>query len=118
MHKTYPDMFNIIKVYNKPIEDSIHNFEYNSFDLVFTMAVLEHIHTDSEFIFPHIVRITKKILVTIEDEKGISRRHFPRNYKKVFESLMMRQIEEISCRKIQVCGLNRNFVARIFKKEG
>lgn len=117
MKDAYPDMANKIEIYIGSVENLIQDFGNNSFDLVFTMAVLEHIHTDSKFIFPHMARITKKILVTIEDERGLSWRHFPRNYKKIFEGLGLRQIEEISFKKVKVPGLNSNFVARVFKNE-
>lgn len=116
MKEAYPEMAGRIEVYNDSVESLIQDFKDNSFDLVFTMAVLEHIHTDSEFIFSEMVRITKKTLVTVEDERGLSWRHFPRNYKRVFEDLGMRQIEEIGCRKVKVPGLSRNFFARVFKK--
>lgn len=116
MKETYPHMVGKIQVHNRPVENLIQSCEDNSYDLVFTMAVLEHIHTDSEFTFPHMARITKKFLITIEDEKGLSWRHFPRSYKNIFENLGLRQIEEISFRKVRVPGLNKNFVARVFKK--
>lgn len=60
------------------------------------------------------VRISKTYLITIEDEKDIPWRHFPRCYKKVFESPGMKQIEEINCSKVE--GLPSGFIARIFKK--
>ena len=104
MKKTYPEMAEQIEIWNSPIEDVIVNFKGNSFDLIFTMAVLEHIHPDSKFIFSEMVRITKKYLITIEDEKGISWRHFPRNYKKIFEPLGMKQVEQFNCREIKDFG--------------
>lgn len=102
------------KIYNVPIEEIIKELRDGEFDIVFTMAVLEHIHTDSEWIFSEMVRITKDFLITIEDERGISWRHFPRNYKNVFESLRMKQIEEINCSEVDELG--SDFFARIFKK--
>lgn len=114
LEHSYPEMARHTRIYNEPIEKIIKKFEGCKFDVVFTMAVLEHIHTDSEWIFPEMVRITKDFLITIEDECGISWRHFPRNYKKVFEPLGMRQIEEINCSEVD--GLNSSFFARIFKK--
>jgi len=116
MEKAYPLMAQRIKIYHGPVENLILDFQDNCFDLVFTMAALQHIHTDSEFIFAHIARITKKILVTIEDEQGLSSRHFPRNYNKVFENLGMKQIEEIFLCKENSSGLDSNFLARVFKK--
>ncbi len=114
MKKTYPQMASSIKIYNSSVEDIIKSFKDNSFDLVFTMAVLEHIHPDSEFIFLEMVRITKKYLVTIENEKDVSWRHFPRNYKKVFETLGMKQIEQFNCKEIK--DLGPNFWIRVFTK--
>ncbi|MDP3787110.1 MAG: class I SAM-dependent methyltransferase [Candidatus Omnitrophota bacterium] len=116
MRKAYPDMAGKIKIYNGAVESFIEDFKDNSFDLVFTMAVLEHIPTESEFIFSHMARIAKKNLITIEDERGLSWRHFPRNYKKIFEKLGLKQIQEISLRDVRVPGLSSNFVARVFKK--
>ena len=105
---------NAIKIHNMPAEDIIGKFEDNEFDIVFTMAVLEHIHTDSEWIFTEMARITKTHLITIEDERGISWRHFPRDYKKVFEQLGLVQIEEIDCSKIDRLG--DGVYARVFQK--
>ena len=108
---SYPDLAAKATIINRPIEEVIHDFKDRQFDLVFTMAVLEHIHFDSEWIFAEITRITHT-LVTIEDEYEISWRHFPRKYKQIFESLGMRQIEEFPCRDIE--GFGANFRARVF----
>ena len=97
-----------LKIYCSSIEDIIKDLR--EFDLVFTMATLEHIHTDSEWIFPEVERIAKR-LITIEDERGVSPRHFPRNYKNVFK---LKQIKEINLKHIK--GLDENFIARVFIK--
>ena len=110
MKESYPEMAKNAKIINEPVEDVIKNFEDDEFDIVFTMAVLEHIHPNSDFIFQEVVRITKRFLITIEDEKGVSWRHFPRNYKKIFEALGMKQIYQSN----MVEGLNHNFYARVF----
>jgi SAM-dependent methyltransferase len=112
MEKTYPEMAKSAKIINTPVEDVIGTFKENEFDVVFTMAVLEHIHPDSKFIFSEMVRITRRNLITIEDEKGISWRHFPHNYKKIFESLGMKQVYQYNCREVD--GLGSNFWARVF----
>jgi len=59
MQKTYPRMASCARVYNSPVENVIKGLKDNYYDLVFTVAVLYHIHTDSEWIFPEMVRITK-----------------------------------------------------------
>jgi SAM-dependent methyltransferase len=116
LRQSFPEMAACTKIYNAPVEEAIRDFKDGEFDLVFTMAVLEHIHTNSEWIFPEIGRITKSTLITIEDEGDFSWRHFPRNYKKVFESLGMEQIDTINCSAID--GLGPTFFARIFRKTG
>lgn len=113
LKQTYPQMASLIKIYNAPVEDVIGKLQEGQFDIIFTMAVLEHIHTSSEWIFSYIVRTTNNYLITIEDERGVSWRHFPRDYKKVFEPLGMKQIEVINC---GTAGLSSDFFARVFKK--
>lgn len=110
MVKNYPDCYNNIKILPGEVEKYIKGFKTKEFDLIFTMAVLEHIHDDSKWIFNEIMRITKNIL-TIEDEKSLSYRHFPRNYKKIF-GRQMRQIYYEDCSFIK--GFNKGFKARLF----
>lgn len=114
MKQVYPQMAKHIKIYNNPIEKIIKDFGGNTFDVVFTMAVLEHIHSESNFIFFEIGRITKKYLITIEDEKEISWLHFPRNYKQIFKSLGMKQVYQFNCEGIK--ELSSNFWVRVFQK--
>lgn len=93
-----------------PIEDVVQRFHDGTFDLVFSMAVLEHLHDDSAGVFPHIARITKRTLVTIEDERDYSERHFPRDYQRIFEPLGLRQVEAIEA----VPDMTDAFVSRVF----
>ena len=81
-----------------------------SYDLVFSMAVLEHIPTESENVFSEIVRIAKNLIV-IEDEKCKSWRHFPRNYRDVFSGLGMEYVKGWK----NVPGLSSSFVMRFFQ---
>lgn len=116
MKKIYPEMAKKAKIINKSVEDVTNNFKKDEFDIIFTMAVLEHIHPDSEFLFSEMVRITSNYIITIEDEKEVDWRHFPRNYKKIFEPLGMKQIYQHNCTGYEVEGLNPNFKVRVFKK--
>ena len=81
------------------------------YGLVFTMAVLQHIPPENDKVFKHIARLGKKNLLTIEDEGCVSPRHFPRNYKVVFEKLGMKQVWGWR----QLVDLNKTFVMRWFK---
>lgn len=105
MKEYYPKLK--AKIYNNPIEEIITKLE--KYDVIYTVAVLEHIHTDSEWIFKEIQK-RAKVLITMEDEKGISGRHFPRNYKNFFKG----QVEEIQLSEKE--GLDKNFKARVFIK--
>jgi SAM-dependent methyltransferase len=79
------------------------------FDLVFTMAVLVHIHPTSEdAVFPELARIAKKLIV-IEDERSNTWRHFRRQYRPIFEDLGMQQVHEV-----QPVGLPESYLARTF----
>ena len=72
------------------IHGLIEETNFRKMDLIFTMAVLEHI-PDSP-IFDKISKSTR-FLLTIEDEKCKGWRHYPRNYKDVFESRGSRQVK-------------------------
>ena len=78
------------------------------------MAVLEHLPKESEWIFEKMVKHSKHI-ITIEDEKSINKICFPRNYKKIFEDLGMKQIYECDCQNVHPT-LTEKFRARVFVK--
>ncbi|MGP4077638.1 class I SAM-dependent methyltransferase [Halobacillus sp. K22] len=113
MKKTYPSLIDNSTIINSPVENIIKTLPSNDYDLVFTMAVLEHIHPDSEWIFSDIARITGGYLITVEAEKAENWRLFPRNYKTIFEKIGLKQIKENDCRDM---GLS-NYTIRIFKKQ-
>ena len=109
--KMYPNLR--ARIQNTTIENFF-NECLEKYDLIFTMAVLEHIPKESEWIFAEMVRCGGYI-ITIEDEKSINKICFPRNYKKIFENLGMKQIYETHCNGVHPT-LTKNFTARIFQK--
>ena len=114
MRTAYPDLDAFI--FKSSIEDVLPGIESDSYDLIFTMAVLEHIHYESDFIFFEIARISKKYIITIEDEiTEWSERHFPRNYKKVFENGEWKQVYGINGAELGF--LDDRFWVRVFKRE-
>lgn len=111
MKQNFPEMQVI--AYEGSIEDRIK--ELREYDLVFTMAVLEHIHRDSEWVFSEMARKVKGYLITIEGEKkNESELHFPRNYKSIFEGAGLQQVYEKNLSQKE--GLNANFYARVFSR--
>lgn len=113
LRETYPELGATATLVNAPVEDVIRGMADRSFDLVYTMAVLEHLHPASEWVFGEMARVTRSLLVTVEDERGISVRHTPRDYGRVFAALGMRQILEREVSEAE--GLSPGFVARVFQ---
>ena len=111
LRASYPELAQAT-IHNASVEEVIPRLD--PYDVVFTMAVLEHIHPDSDWILEHIVRIAGDTLITIEDEvDSVGYRHFPRRYDEVFGALGMRQVEEVHCAAI--VGLGPPFWARVFQ---
>jgi SAM-dependent methyltransferase len=114
MQAAFPDLTNHVRVYYCAIEDVIREIPTDTFDLIYTMAVLEHLPVQSNWVFAEIARVAKQYVIIVEDEHGISTRHFPRNYREVFEKCDLVQVEEI---KPQCTDLTDDFIARVFRKE-
>jgi len=111
--KTYTELAKECTLYGASVEDTIVSISDNSYNAVYTMAVLEHIHPDSEWVFEHIARVAKDVIITIEDEISVSSHTFPRNYKEAFERVGMLQVEAINCKHVH--RLSGSFMARVFK---
>jgi len=113
IYTTFPEMAKHSKFFHSTIEDIIKTFDNKQFDVVYAIAVLEHIHIDSEWTFEEIKRITNKYIILIEDETGTSSRHFPRDYKKIFTEMGCKQIYKKQCNIEN--GLNEHFTVRVFE---
>ena len=110
----YPELGAAANLINAPVEEAIRGLPDELVDIVFTMAVLEHIHPDSESLFDEIIRVTRSTIATVEDEHGVSRHHTPRDYREVFELRRMRQVAHRSLDAD--AGFGTPFEARIFVK--
>jgi 2-polyprenyl-3-methyl-5-hydroxy-6-metoxy-1,4-benzoquinol methylase len=93
------------------IEDLLRKIGDDAFDVVFSMAVLEHLHTDSEWVFKEMTRISPKLIV-IEDEFTESERHFPRSYHDIFTALGYFETDY----QERVPGLPSTFRFRMFQR--
>ncbi|MFG6150079.1 class I SAM-dependent methyltransferase [Halobacillus sp. B23F22_1] len=114
LKQTYPKLGEHAEILQRPIEDVVKEVHTNSFHLVFSMAVLEHIHPDSEWVFEELARISRAFIITVEAEEAENWRLFPRNYREIFEQYGFKQIEERECSE---AGL-KNYTLRVFKKTG
>lgn len=102
-----------VAVHNGLLEDILPEMGDNEFDIVFSMAVLEHIHPRSNFVFKEVIRVCKKYMITIEIEDSSSARVFPRNYQQIFENLGCTMIyyEDLKDRNIGF----KSYTARVFQ---
>lgn len=110
LRKNFPDMASHTQLHNSAAEEFMPKLEDDSFDVMYTMAVLLHIHPDSEWIFEHMVRATKKHLIIIEAEASVEYKLYARNYKAVFEGLGMTEVFS------EPMPVMPNYTTRIFKK--
>ena len=106
LRRTQPDVW----LCEAPIE-TVAQYLDSRYGLVFTMAVLEHLHPSSEWVFAEMARIAPMV-ITIEDEVGITPHHCPRNYSVEFDAVGMRMAEAIDCSHVE--GLGPDFMARVF----
>jgi 2-polyprenyl-3-methyl-5-hydroxy-6-metoxy-1,4-benzoquinol methylase len=115
--KHAPDAAAASEVRIGTLEEELPAIGDRAYDVVFSMAVLEHVHTESEGIFEHVARIAGSHVVTIEDEHHTSWRHFPRDYRRVFEGLGLEQVEERRCDPTEH-ALSDVHVLRVFRRAG
>ncbi len=113
MKKYFPELASVADIRVGPIEQLVGSVE--NVECIFTMAVLVHIHPSSDWVLAELAN-RATTLITIELESAFGSRWFPRNYKKVFERLGMRQMEEIDCAKVpEVASELENCTARVFQ---
>ena len=114
----YPNTVAKIPVICSTIEDYLIHVPENSFDVVFTMTVLMHIHPSSLWIFGKIPHITKKHLIIVEEEEIVSETVFPYDFKAMFEECGVKQIHEECVDEENTVGSNVEIKIqyRVFKK--
>lgn len=113
LHSAYPALASAATIHTSPVEDVIRSFADSEFDIVFSMAVLVHIHSDSDWVMPEIARICGSCLITIEDELNETPRHFLRNYQALFEAQGFVQVLKRDCSHIEGLG---PYTARMFRR--
>ncbi|WP_181686932.1 class I SAM-dependent methyltransferase [Halorhabdus salina] len=68
MTDAYPDLAADGTFYFEAIEDVVGDFADGTFDAVYSIETLQHIHPDADWVFDELARITDDLLVTIENE--------------------------------------------------
>lgn len=87
LRAVFPDLHARATLINQPVEDALPAMADGAVDVCFTMAVLLHIHPDSDWVFAHMLRVARRYLVVIENEDQSSYKIFPRDYGAIFRAL-------------------------------
>jgi SAM-dependent methyltransferase len=83
LHESFPNLPATIT--HGALEDVLPTMPTNSVDVVFSMAVLIHVHPSSNAILEHMARIARRYVCVIEAEATTIGYIFARNYGRVFE---------------------------------
>ncbi|MBI4260245.1 MAG: class I SAM-dependent methyltransferase [Actinobacteria bacterium] len=114
--EAYPELGAVVELLPGPIEEVARGLPDRHADVVLTVEVLAHVHDDAAWVLEEVARVAGWLLVVIEDEVSLRWRTFPRNYRRVFEDLGFRQVEEMDL--AEAPGFGRGVVARILVRAG
>lgn len=95
LRKTYPQLADS-QIHIGPAEHVLPRIADESFDLVFTMAVIEHIHPNSSVVFDRMSRIARQVLAIEPSWGSTSHRQFPHKVRRLFTVRGMTPISETS----------------------
>ena len=110
MRQLYPDLMEEATILTGSIEEHLPGL--GEYDLIYSKAVLCHIHPRSETIFEQMAERARWI-ITVEDElTSGSGRHFPRNYRRVFAPFGFKQVEFVHAPE----GMGAPYVARLLAR--
>jgi 2-polyprenyl-3-methyl-5-hydroxy-6-metoxy-1,4-benzoquinol methylase len=101
MEKTFPETFSAVNIYCGSADEILSKFNNDQFDIVYTMAVLQHIHPEIiDHVTKEMVRVSDKYIITHEGETHSSWRHFPRSYRYIFSKLKLKYIKRQNAARI------------------
>ena len=95
LRTAYPQLAETANLRLGAAETVLRDLPENSVDVVFTMAVLLHVHPSSVELFADMARVARKYICTIEAESALAAYVFPRNYERVFGRLGCQQVKRI-----------------------
>ncbi len=121
MKKIYPTFYKNSTIYNNEINSMLISTQNNKYDVVFTMAVLMHIHPENiKETYENIKRITKKYFITIENETTLIRDNFTwvRKYKEELKVYGFKEISKYKLSRKSFLSQDNEYIGytiRIFK---
>jgi SAM-dependent methyltransferase len=94
LRRAYPQLKSV-NVDIGSAEEVLGHYRSGSFDVVFTMAVLEHIHPSCRTVFSQIARVARRYVLAIEPRKGrASHRQYPWKIEEEFKSVGLKLIDK------------------------
>ena len=121
MAERYPGLTATGTFHTGAIEDVLPEFSDDTFDVVYSVETLQHIHPENESVFEELIRVTSDLLITAENEGNSPQRgrgdekvsyvhdDFPlyfRDWKRVFSDLGLAQL---------VCKPTNRDTVRVFR---
>jgi SAM-dependent methyltransferase len=117
LRRVYPELAGQATLINDSIETALAGLPDRAVDVVFSMAVLIHLHPTSVDVFDHMARVARYVCV-IELEKASNSYVFPRNYRRVFERLGCTELRQATITRRgypDVSSEYDGYVARVFR---
>ena len=121
MAEYFPRLAEVGTFHTGPIEDILPEMDDNTFDVVYSVETLQHVHPEDEWVFEEIVRVSNDLVITAEnegnsptrgrEESAVSSVHdeFPlyhRDWKDVFTELGLAQL---------LCEPGKRDTVRVFR---
>jgi SAM-dependent methyltransferase len=117
MRRVFPELV-AVAVRQGRVEEVLPTLAADSVDAVFAMAVLQHIHPSSRWIFAEMVRIAHSHVCVLEPEWVVSHHVFCRDYRRVFEGLGCRQVRAVEIGRSSFPSVSSDYhgyTARLFR---
>jgi SAM-dependent methyltransferase len=117
LRRVFPELASEAKLINSPIESALGQLPDAAVDVVFSMAVLIHLHPTSVDVFADLARVARFVCV-IELESASNSYVYPRRYRRVFERLGCTELRRATITRRgypQVSPEYDGYVARLFR---
>jgi SAM-dependent methyltransferase len=117
LRATYPELAASADLVQGPIESALGAIPDGAFDVVFSMAVLIHLHPTSLSVFDDMARVARHVCV-IELESASNSYVFPRSYRRVFERRGCTELRQATITARGYPEVSRDYdgyVARLFR---
>lgn len=87
MGRAFPELAELADIHQGDAADVLGGLPESAYDVVFSMAVLVHVHPASNRVMEQMVRIARRYVCVVEAEDVTCGYLFARNYRRVFERL-------------------------------